>query len=136
MICFAKNVDSFMETIEIYNLSVFELEQLKTDSIIKVKEIKVEVANLYIEYRKSKFLETRDLIKTLELEVLEIQLFVDYIKREITRKKKEENTLALLYSDKLLSNLLNLLEQEGHHNIIKQARKQTHADYKTGHSKD
>ena len=63
------------------------------------------------------------------LDVLEIELNIQYIEREVLKNKRKQEQmdkrLRFEYSDRLLSNLMIVCEQNGCFNFIQEARKRT-----------
>jgi hypothetical protein len=114
---------------DLNKLSSSGLIDLLTDLKIQKKEIEVDIAALELEFFKYKFIEIKEQILVKKHEKLEIELNIQYIEREVLKNKRKQEQmdkrLRFEYSDRLLSNLMIVCEQNGCFDFIKEARKIT-----------
>lgn len=110
----------------ILDLSSSELIDLLVDLKIQKQELVLEKAEIDIEYRAHKYLESKELSDKKKCEILELELKILYIEREILREKRKQerldNRLKFQYSDELLAIMMELCENTGNSFIVKQAR--------------
>jgi len=119
-------VDLIMGQI-ISDLSSSELIDLLVDLKIQKQELVLEKAELDIEYRSHKFLESKELSDKKKCEILELELKILYIEREVLRNKRklerEDKRLRFEYSDELLAIIIDVCDNTGNSNIVKEARR-------------
>lgn len=111
----------------ISTLSSSELIDLLVDLKIQKQELVLEKAELDIEYRAHKYLESKELSDKKKCEILELELKILYIEREILREKRKQerldNRLKFQYSDELLAIIIDVCDNTGNSNIVKEARR-------------
>ena len=110
----------------ILDLSSSELIDLLVDLKIQKQELVLEKAEIDIEYRAHKYLESKELSDKKKCEILELELKILYIEREVLKERRKQerldNRLKFQYSDELLAIMMELCENTGNSFIVKQAR--------------
>lgn len=110
----------------ILDLSSSELIDLLVDLKIQKQELVLEKAELDIEYRAHKYLESKELSDKKKCEILELELKILYIEREVLKERRKQerldNRLRFQYSDELLAIIINVCDNTGNSFIVREAR--------------